>query len=88
MDIEIIIAVALKELGGKVWTLPKPARHSDLFAVFIEQGMDHKEATQGFITSTGRFVNRKEGWKIARAANQILSGGEAEENSLVSEDLW
>lgn len=33
--------------------------------------------TQGFLTSTGRFVNRKQAMKIALAADQLLEGGEA-----------
>ena len=43
--------------------------------------------TQGFLTSTGRFVNRAEGLEVATEANQIkngkIIGGE-----LTSEDLW
>jgi len=45
------------------------------------------ETTQGFVTSEGRFVDRKEGWIIAEKANQIIqqSGGKG---TLYSEDLY
>ena len=47
---------------------------------------------QGFITSLDRYVDRKEGWSIAKANNQIqfgLSASEKEEDSiLISENLY
>jgi len=47
---------------------------------------------QGFITSLDRFVNRKEGWIIAKENNQIQFGLQASENGdesiLISENLY
>lgn len=44
-------------------------------------------ANQGFITNTGRFVDRKEAMKVARAARQLKRDvGKA--TGLVSEDVW
>jgi hypothetical protein len=47
---------------------------------------------QGFITSMDRYVNRKEGWKIAKENNQIQYGLNASENGedsiLISENLY
>ena len=45
------------------------------------------EHIQGFLTNLNRFVDRQEGWDIAKEANQIIkiSGGEG---TLYSEDLW
>lgn len=47
---------------------------------------------QGFITSLDRYVNRKEGWVIAKANNQIKFGLAASENGedsiLISENLY
>lgn len=47
---------------------------------------------QGFITNTDRHVGRREAWKIALAANQIVNGLEASENGdnsiLISENLY
>jgi len=54
---------------------------------------DHRKH-QGFITSLDRYVDRKEGWKIAKANNQIqygliVSEDENEEESiLISENLY
>lgn len=44
------------------------------------------ESVQGFVTNTNRFVNRTEGMKIAREANQIISDTTFPE--LYSEDLY
>lgn len=45
---------------------------------------------QGFLTSDNRFVDRKEGWNIAKNSNQILYGLKAceEFESLTSENLF
>lgn len=52
---------------------------------------DYREH-QGFITSLDRYVNRKEGWNIAKANNQIQFGLTASENGsdsiLISENLY
>lgn len=44
------------------------------------------EHVQGFVTNTNRFVDRVEGMKIAREANQIIS--DTTFNELYSEDLY
>ena len=47
---------------------------------------------QGFITSLDRYVDRREGWVIAKANNQIQWGLKASENGddsiLISENLY
>ncbi|MCK9445929.1 hypothetical protein M0Q50_03455 [bacterium] len=47
---------------------------------------------QGFLTSENRYVDRKEGWKIAKENNQIKWGLDASENGeesiLISENLY
>ena len=47
---------------------------------------------QGFLTSNGNFVYRKEAWKIAKNSNQIRYDKEASENGddseLTSENLF
>jgi len=51
----------------------------------------HNTETQGFLTNTNRFVNRKEAYTIAFNANQIKgpNKGERENNiGLTSEDLY
>jgi len=44
------------------------------------------KSVQGFVTNTNRFVDRYEGIKIAREANQIISDTTFKE--LYSEDLY
>lgn len=47
---------------------------------------------QGFITNLNRYVSRKEGWQIAKAAGQIKIGLDASDNGddsiLISENLY
>lgn len=63
-------------------TLPPPARHSDLIWGFGNRVLP---SDQGFLTSMGRFVGRRE------AAGIALDAGQADEiplGELFSEDLW
>lgn len=43
---------------------------------------------QGFLTSKGRFVDRKEGLKIALENNQVIDHAEIRGEELYSEDLY
>ena len=45
------------------------------------------ENIQGFLTNLNRFVDRKEGWIIAKEAEQIIRVS-GTEGTLYSEDLW
>ena len=85
---ERIIAAAV-QLGATI-SLPPPARHHTIIQTMdAEMGIDGTLAapqTQGFITSTGRFVNRVEAYYIAHKAGQIIS--ETKGPQLYSEDLW
>jgi hypothetical protein len=52
---------------------------------------DDYRKSQGFITSLDRYVDRKEAWLIAKAANQIqfgLSSANDKDNELISENLY
>lgn len=84
---ERIISAAIHR-GGIIFSLPPPARHHTIMnSAAANLGMtcvgpDH----QGFLTSAGRFVNRREAMRIATEANQSpkpLTGVD-----LYSEDLW
>ena len=72
----------IKDLCGDVNEYFKSLNYSD------EDYRKH----QGFITSTDRFVSRKEGWKIARLNNQIQFGAQVSDNGLdsflISENLY
>lgn len=43
---------------------------------------------QGFLTSKGRFVDRKEGLKIALENNQVIDPSQIRGDNLYSEDLY
>lgn len=53
---------------------------------------EDRKIHQGFITNLNRYVDRKEAWKIAKQANQIVYGLKASENGedsiLISENLY
>ena len=43
---------------------------------------------QGFLTSKGRFVDRKEGLRIALDNNQVIDHSQIRGDNLYSEDLY
>src|SRR5688572_16305171 len=71
---EFILEVAVKTRTGVVISLPRPARHFHVRDFIIwELGFDRWvfiKSKQGFITNTGRFVDRREAWVLANKANQ------------------
>jgi len=76
--------------GGEIYTVPRPGRHCDVIKMMCNdyglRNMSRPE-NQGFVTSTGRFVNREEGLKIAQEANQIIKK-HPRASELYSEDMW
>jgi hypothetical protein len=73
---KIIMAACLMQ-DGIILTLPPPARHFSL----------GYNGEMGYITSKGRFVNRKKAKIIARKyMSQFVESGETKE--LYTEDLW
>ena len=84
-EVERIERAALKH-GEKVYDLPRPARHSDVYKAAVhDESFTYSHAIEGFVTSTGRFVTRCEATPIARAARQCrLLPGQA----LQTVDLW
>lgn len=81
---EHIVRAAIQWQGG-VWSVPRPGRHGDVFSTMGK--LNQQFTTQGFLTSTGRFVNRFEAYDIARSVGQIIrKTGPSDE--LFSEDLW
>lgn len=93
MEREFILCAALNHKGNIICG----HRHSDCYATLKDvvkvndEDMPQRE-NQGFITSLNRYVDRKEGWKIAKENNQIQWGLEASENGedsqLISENLY
>lgn len=95
---EIVTTAALL-VNGVIWTLPRPARHHILLHAWAHAHWVHDpvtntghprkvptDAVQGFMTSEGRFVDRKEAERIARACGQLK--GPMLGHELTSEDLW
>lgn len=86
---EFITSVGIM-LDGQLWALPAPARHHHALlaieSVHPDKAIEAYPETQGFVTNTGRWVDRTEGAAIAIAAGQI----EALKwpPYLYSEDLW
>lgn len=88
MSNERIVSAAI--YYGVIISLPAPARHHHIItSVDKNASIDGPTVApylQGFLTSHGRYVNRIEGYSIAWAAKQIISGSTGPE--LFSEDLW
>ena len=85
-EAERIISVACR-MGDLILSAPAPARHGHVLrAARCEPG------DQGFLTSEGRFVDRKEAYRIARASGQPWVRMEGPEyyqgDELYSEDVW
>jgi hypothetical protein len=87
------IAAAAIFMGATI-SLPPPARHHTILATMdLVMGLNAIQngapTCQGFITSTGRYVNRVEAYYIANAAGQIIhKSGNKGEPTLYSEDMW
>lgn len=80
---ETIIAAGIKSEGGRVF---QGRRHCIILRSANPRG-SLKGGEQGFVTSTGRFVDRKEAAKIALAAGQIKEL-KYQKETLFSEELW
>jgi len=87
-DHEEIFVAAIKDSEGRPVCLPRPARHHDIIRAMADNG--HKTpitGEQGFVTTRGRFVGRKEALEIATKAGQIIKK-HGNPTILFSEDLW
>lgn len=80
--------------AGIIHTAPRPKRHHDVIHKMSAAGLPASAMhDQGFVTSAGRFVDRKEAVKIAIAAGQLKREGSiviktSPAGLLFSEDLW
>ncbi len=70
------VALLCEEHG--LIALPKPCRHGHIFALCAFMGIDPEPCEQGFVTSEGRFIDRKQ-------AAQLIG---FEKPELFSEDIW
>lgn len=71
---------------------PAPARHHHVLHQLWPLKLDGEriDSGQGFVTDTGRYVDREEAWQIAEAAGQLLPRAptDGRGGTLYSEDLW
>lgn len=83
---ERITTAAIRDDKGRITTLPRPARHSDIvFQLAIEGDDAALYGSKGFMTTLGRFVERGEGMNIAVTAGQTKQSAKM---ALNTEDLW
>lgn len=91
---EFIICAAIKiEDTGKIYY---GHRHDQCFAAansalswtMNRQQISKIKKTQGFVTSTNRFVNRTEALLIALENNQVIDKSQIRGDELYSEDLY
>jgi hypothetical protein len=93
----VIVAAAVR-IHHCVCTMAAPARHHDILRQIAgmfdpEERPDHtyEAETQGFITDTGHFIERREALIHARECGQVLRrkpGIGYQGDELFSEDLW
>lgn len=91
-DHEYIAGVSVVTKENRIVSSPLLARHSDLITAIVYclgSGVHEGINRQGFITSKGRYVNRKEGLEIAKKYNGMIRK-EVENNhkELFSETLF
>jgi hypothetical protein len=87
--IPTIVAAALRCEDGVVYCLDAPARHHDVIQRVASTGAITAviaSCKQGFLTSDGLFVDRREAKRIAFAAGQMKR--ETHPTELFSEDVW
>ena len=102
-ELQVIAGSAVVFNGTEVWSLCWPARHHHLqwSASGRRNSGDEEPPTlipgeQGFVTTSGRFVTREEGWTIAEKHGQLTLKVHRETGktdfpvpgTLFSEDLW
>lgn len=57
-----IVAAAIRDIDGKVWSVPPPGRHHDVIQLMRAEGYTGPvsgEDQQGFLLNDGRFCRRK-----------------------------
>jgi hypothetical protein len=78
---------AIRGNHGTIYTLPRPARHHDIIAMMRAQGFTGAiPRDQGFVLSTGQYVDRVTAGVLAFATGQVEEL--TSPPNLFSEDLW
>lgn len=89
LEEERILMAANRHPGtGQIWAVEQPGRHSHVCWTMDAHCVPNDQMTdQGFLTSYGRYVDRREAVAIAVSSNQLLDLQHHPE-LLFSEDLW
>jgi hypothetical protein len=82
-----IKAAAILTKAGKVYTSPAPKRHFDIIIAMTKKGYPTTKVQRGFLTSEGKYVNRRQARVIAENANQLLPNNFGLKE-LYTEDVW
>jgi hypothetical protein len=83
------IVAAAMIYKGNLATLPAPNRHGDIIHAIAQKIPETQwpvSGLGGFLTSEQRFVDRKEGMLVAKAAGQVSQDHQSD--TLYTEDLW
>ncbi|MNU19483.1 hypothetical protein D3C71_77110 [compost metagenome] len=86
----IVHAATRDSKTGRIYSVVAPGRHHNLVSLMRQIGVattGENRRAQGFITSRGRFLDRREALKVATLANQLIRKT-APEDRLFSEDVW
>lgn len=86
---EKVLAAAVKHPSGMVYTALNPGRHHHVirFMSALKVSGISNTRRQGFITTHGRFVDRRDGLSMAERNRQIVKKHPAPWE-LYSEDMW
>lgn len=86
---EHLVGSSIQAPNGTIYAIMQPGRHHHVHALMEQNGCTYEEmsSNNGFLTNEGKHVSRREGLKIASAAEQVR-GGKTIGSVLTSEDLW
>lgn len=86
----VVVAAAILDSDKNVWSLPAPARHSDVHRHAREHdvALPSTDDNQGFLLSNGRFCRRRPALLFAEAAKQLIREPTSPRFGLFSEDVW
>lgn len=86
-----IADAAVRTPDGKVWTLKRPARHSEVLWLVYDKTKKAAPpgSDQGFVSECGTFLGRAEAVKVAVASGQVTHPKRTNPSwELFTEDLW
>ncbi len=87
---ENVAAAAIRLPAGRIVSVPAPASHRDALQAALDAGNFYAEihgSEQGFLTSAGRFVDRRKAAQIAVSAGQ-RQRATGPQDLLSSDDIW